>query len=30
MTLSDNPIGASSARGPTMFVLNAAVGHGDG
>ena len=30
MTLSDNPIGASSARGPTMFVFNAVVGHGDG
>ena len=30
MTLSDNPIGASSARGPTMFVVNAVVGHGDG
>jgi hypothetical protein len=30
MTLSDNPIGASSALGPTMFVVNAVVGHGDG
>ena len=30
MTLSDNPIGASSARGLTMFVLNTVVGHGDG